>query len=194
VIQQAAAGAEERVEGLEVPVLAGPTHVLEHADARDGVEPVRLVGQLPVVLQADLHSTGQSGVGHPLASQLPLGAGDRDPQPLDLVLGGGMEEHAAPATTDVEEAHPGTESELAADQVVLGLLGGLEAVVEAFEPGARVRHRLAEHQAVEVVADVVVVADRRRVSPERVPDSDGQHLLGRRRRRRAEGAEAVGGA
>ena len=61
------------------------------------------------------------------------------------------------------------EPELAADQLVLGRLGRRSRSVSSVdEPGARVRHRRAEHEPVEVVADVVVVADggRRRDATE----------------------------
>ncbi len=49
--------------------------------------------------------------------------------------------------------------EFAADQLVLGRLGVLQRGLGRGEPGARVGHARAEHQPVEVVAHVVVVAD-----------------------------------
>ena len=82
----------------------------------------------------------------------------------------GVDGHRAPAAADVEQppAGPLVEPELAADQLVLGGLGVGEVHAGVGEPGARVRHRRPEHEPVEVVADVVVVADGLGVAPQRV--------------------------
>ena len=73
--------------------------------------------------------------------------------------------------------------ELAGDEVVLGRLGVVERHAVVDEAGARVRHRLAEDDPVEVVADVVVVADRPRVAAQRVAPTLQPRLLRRRRQR-----------
>ena len=66
--------------------------------------------------------------------------------------------------------------------VPLGVLEGVPRVVGAAPVGTGVGHRVAQHDAVEVVADVVVVADGSSVGAPGVevtaPDAD---LLGRRR-------------
>ena len=80
------------------------------------------------------------------------------------VVAGGVERHAAPAAADVEQPHARLEAELAADQLVLVGLGLLERVGRVVEHGARVGHARAQHHPVEVVGDVVVVADGRRVA------------------------------
>ena len=54
---------------------------------------------------------------------------------------------------------PGSQGELAADELELGGLGLLEAGLRARPDRARVDHRGPEHESVEVVADVVVVGD-----------------------------------
>src|SRR3546814_3891296 len=61
----------------------------------------------------------------------------------------------APAAADVEHAHPLAQPELAADQVELGFLRIIE-VLRLAPVAAAVDQALAEHGAVEVVAQVVV--------------------------------------
>ena len=77
---------------------------------------------------------------------------------------------------------PGGEPELAADQLELALLGGLERLVRVVEVGARVDEARAEQQLVEAVGDVVVMADRGPVAPERVQAARPLRLDRRHRR------------
>ena len=100
---------------------------------------------------------------------------DSDPQPQ-------------PTSSRVE---PGLEAELAADQVELVPLrvaDGVRRVVGGPVP-ARVRHRLVEQQRVEVVGEVVVVADRAPVAQLAVQPAADPGLGHRRRRRAAERAD-----
>ena len=78
--------------------------------------------------------------------------------------------------------------ELAADELVLVGLGLGQAHGGRREPGARVRHGRAEHDVVELVAHVVVVAHHLAVAAEGVASAAGPHLLGRRRERGADDA------
>ena len=94
-----------------------------------------------------------------------------------------MDREAAPAAADVEHALALLQRELAADQRELGLLGLLERRRAALEVGAAVGHRRVEEQREELVARVVVVADRAAVAAERVPLA-GQPQLGCGRPRR----------
>ena len=55
---------------------------------------------------------------------------------------------------------PGGQTELAGHQIAFGVLRRGQALVWFRPVPTRVRHRLTQHEAVEVVADVVVVADR----------------------------------
>jgi hypothetical protein len=72
----------------------------------------------------------------------------------------GVEQHAAPSASDVEEAHAGLERELAADELVLVGLRSLERRRRVGPHRARVGQRRPEHDPVEVVRHVVVVGDR----------------------------------
>ena len=71
----------------------------------------------------------------------------------------GVHRQAAPPAADVEQPDAGAQPELAADEVELGLLGGLQADGLVLPDGAGVDHRRPQDQPVEVVADVVVVRD-----------------------------------
>ncbi len=111
----------------------------------------------------------------------------------DVVMRRRVDRHRAPATPHVEQAGTGVlgQPELAAHQLVLGGLGRRQIGVGLGEPGARVGHRRAEHEGVEVVADVVVVADRVGVATQRVPAAAEMGLLGRLRKRTSEHAQAA---
>src|ERR687898_653737 len=88
---------------------------------------------------------------------------------LASVVLGGVEHHAAPAATHIEQAHPRPQVELAADELVFVGLRLLQHVGGFVEHRARVGEARAEHEPVEGVGYVVVVADRRRVAGPAVP-------------------------
>ena len=129
-----------------------------------------------------------------LAGQVGLGAADRDADHVNVVVEGGVDRHRSPAAADVEQ--PGArllrQAELAADQFVLGGLRGGEVHPLVGEARTRVGHRRAEHDPVEIVADVVVVTDRRGVAPERVHPAAEASLFRGRRQRPPEQTEATG--
>jgi len=77
---------------------------------------------------------------------------------------GGVQDHRAPATAHVEQLLPGRQPQLAAHQIELVGLRVVHRVAGASrrpgEVAAGIGHVLIEQQMVEVVAQVVVVADR----------------------------------
>ena len=92
---------------------------------------------------------------------------------------------------------PGVQLELLRDQVELGALRLLERLRAAREQRTAVGHRLVEEQREELVADVVVVADRLRVALRAVALAGQQQLgrgparnPGRERRERERGEQA----
>ncbi len=180
MVEQPAAGGQQPVQAGGVRQVLGGADVLGHADAGDGVEGA--VRDLAVVLQADLDPVGETGVGDPAAGQGDLLRRDGDADRVHAVVLGGVQQQRAPAAADVQQPHAGPQAQLAADQVELGRLGVLQAPALRRPVRAGVHHRGAEHEAVEVVADVVVVADRRAVAAAAVqPAPDGARLLGGRR-------------
>ncbi|MDH6189218.1 hypothetical protein M2168_002250 [Streptomyces sp. CZ24] len=183
VIEEPSAGLEQGVQVVGVLQVPDGADVLGHADGGD-----RVVGPVPdvaVVLDADLDAVGEALFGGALAGVGGLFAREGDADDLDAVLAGGVQRHRAPAAADVEQAHAGGEAELAADQVELVALGALQGGV-VLPVGARVDHGGAEDPLVEVVADVVVVADGLAVAALGVPAAEAAPdggLLGRGRRR-----------
>ncbi len=159
VVEQPALGPQGVVEDPVVRLQVRLPDVLGHPDRGDHVE--LFAGQLAVVLEADLHPVADAGIGDPLAGELGLRAADRDAHHAGVVMGRGVDRHRAPAAPDVEQTRAGLlgQAELATDQLVLGRLRLGQVHLLVGEPGARVRHRRPEHEAVEVVAHVVVVAD-----------------------------------
>ncbi len=159
--------------------------MLGHADAGDRVEGAVL--DLPVVLEPDLHLVRQTGLGDPLPGQRDLLGRDGHPDRRDAVVPGRVQQQRTPTAAHVQQPHPGPQAQLAADQVELGRLGVLQALGARLPVRARVDHRGPEHQAVEVVAHVVVVADRRPVTAPGVQPALGRAgLLGRWGRLRAD--------
>ncbi len=77
------------------------------------------------------------------------------------VAGCGVQGQRTPPATHIEEAEPAAfvQAQLPADQVVLRLLSVFQPGGGPGEAGARIGHAGPEHQAVELVADVVVVTD-----------------------------------
>ena len=102
--------------------------------------------------------------------------------------GGRMQREAAPPAAHVEDPLPFRQPELRADQLKLGLLRLFQRPGPAREAGTAVGHRGIEKQREEVVADVVVVADRASVARERVALAAQSQLGGRRSRRQGEPA------
>ncbi len=88
---------------------------------------------------------------------------------------------------------PGSSASLRQIELVLELLGPAEGGVGLGEVGARVRHGGAENEPVEVVADVVVVADGRGVTGLGVPAAPEACLLGRRCGTEADRSQSSGG-
>ena len=73
---------------------------------------------------------------------------------------GGVDRKASPTATDIQQALPGPQPELAAHELELRLLSLFERGRATREDRAAIRHRPIQEQAEELVADVVVVSDR----------------------------------
>ncbi len=85
------------------------------------------------------------------------------------------------------------QAKLSTDEVVLGTLGPLERCLTPFPPGAGISHRRPEDYAIKLVAYVVVVPDRSRVTPLRVKPSGKVDLNVGRFWRRADNPQAESG-
>ena len=192
VVQQPPRRPQHRVQDAEVLVEPLGADVLRHADRADGVE--RLAPDLAVVEQADVDPVVDPGGLDPLPSQLRLGTADGDADNVGVVRRGCVDRHRAPSAADVEQTHPrpGIEAELAGHHVVLGLLCLLQRGGVIDEARTRVRHRRPEHDAVELVADVVVVRDGIGVPAQAVTPAPEAGLLRWRRQRPADHAEPAG--
>ena len=143
--------------------------VLGHPDRRDRVE--LLAADVAVVLQPDLDP-----IGH--ARPRPPARGRGSAWASLIVMPTTVTSKCVAAWITIEpHPHPTSSSRppvissspsLRQIRSCFGRLGGVEVGRVVDEAGTRVRHRRAEHQPVEVVADVVVVLDRGGVAPRRV--------------------------
>ncbi|KAF1858522.1 hypothetical protein Lal_00015039 [Lupinus albus] len=182
---------QQLVDAVEVRRQVVHAHVLEHADARD---PVELAGDVAVVLQPDLDAVLQAGLRHALARQFVLALGQRDTHAARAEFAGRADHERAPAAADVEQRLARLHADLGEDVVDLLLLGRREVFVAVLEIGARVHHGRVEEQAVELVGDVVVVADGFRILLARVRRDEAQGRAGdAARARRLAGGFREGG-
>ena len=132
--------------------------VLEHADADHLVE-AAVLRQVTVIQQLQGHAPFQTFLGHALQAQLQLRLAEGDAVDLDVELARGKTRQAAPAATDVEQPVTRLQAQLATQVAQLGLLGLVQVFLAGFEVGAGVDHVAIQPQAVELVGQVVVVAD-----------------------------------
>jgi hypothetical protein len=167
--------------------------VLAHLQRADGVEVVAL-GDLAVVLEPDLDPVLQPALGDPGVDELLLLGRDRHARHLGAEVLGGVQRQRAPAAAHVEHPHARLEAELGADEVELGALRVLERGVGRGVVAAAVGHLRLEDEGVELVGEVVVVADRRPVAGQAVQASLDPRLRCRRCGRAAQRAEAEDGA
>ena len=100
--------------------------------------------------------------------------------------------HASPSTANIEQPHPGHEPQLATNQVIFDGLCFVETRVAGVEVSARVGHRLSEDQPVEIVADVVMMCDRRCITILGVDTTTDAGLFGWRCRGKAENPKFAG--
>jgi hypothetical protein len=97
----------------------------------------------------------------------------------------GVTHQPSPTGADVEQALPRLEVELAADQVELLRLRVVQRRVGSRENRAGVGHRRAEHQLIEPVRDLVMMCDRRCITPPAVTRETPAPGRGRLLRRHA---------
>ena len=169
MVEEQPARPQQPVHGVHVGVELGASDVLVHADARDLVE--RLLVDLAIVEDAHLGAIAETGRCDTPARQLRLRLRQRHAECVHAVARGRVHHERAPAAADVEQALPRPQAQLAADQLELALLGGLERVACVREVRARVDQARPEQELVEAVRDVVVVAHRRLVASQRVQAS-----------------------
>ena len=166
VVEEEAARLQRALHRREVLAEVRGADMLGHADAGRLVEPRGR--QVAIVAKLHLGAVGQALRRDPLARQAGLRLGQGDAGGVHPVVGRRVPDQRPPAAADVQEALARAQAQLAADQVQLLLLGLVERRLRAGEIGARVDHVAIEPEPVEVVADVVVVADRLAVARPRV--------------------------
>ena len=127
VVQQDAAGLQQLAQVGEVGRQLRRADVLDHPDARDLV--VGAVVGVPVVGEPDLDVVLEPRLAHARAREFGLRRRDRHADGADAVVGGGVDDERAPAAADVEQALAGLQVQLAADDVELAGLRGVERLV-----------------------------------------------------------------
>src|SRR5690606_35950739 len=116
-----AGGFEHAVEGL---AKGGQVAVAEGFHHFDGDDRVVAAVEVAEGLQARVHAVGESGGGDASGGEVVLFFGQRERGDAAAVVGGGVEGPAAPAGADFEHVVVGGEAEVAAEGVVLFVLGG----------------------------------------------------------------------
>ena len=106
----------------------------------------------------------QAGLGGTASRDLELSRAQRDADRSHTVLAHRVQHQAAPSASDIQQPLVSAQAQLAADEVELGPLRGVQVDVLVLEVRAGVRHGAIEKQCVELGRQVVVVPDRRRVA------------------------------
>jgi hypothetical protein len=146
VVEKAAARAEHRGELLGVDVDLGFADVLDHPDGGDCVEV--LAGELAVVLDANLDSVRQPGLGLTLARELGLGLRQGDPDGLDPVPLRGV--ITVSAAADIATRWPGqVELRIQSSWPLRFLQGGVASRERSPGASERARRRRSSHRAVQ---------------------------------------------
>src|ERR1700693_1966229 len=140
----------------------------------------------------DINLALESGLAHTPVCQLCLLSAQGDADDPGPVVAGSMQRHRSPSAADIKKAHarPFVQTQLATDQIVLGLLGCLQRHGLSDESPTRIGHAWTEHKLVEVIADVVVVADDLCVTLLGVSDPSRFRLCRRSRQGRADGTNS----
>src|SRR5262249_40169442 len=125
VVQKEAARTQRAKGRTEVLLDSLGAHVLDHANTGNTVEG-GLAREIAIVAHLDPALVGEPCRGDASASQLSLRFAERDAERRDSILLDGVEYEAAPSAADVEKTIAGSESQLSADVVELGLLRVVE--------------------------------------------------------------------
>src|SRR5690606_4429113 len=149
MVQEQAVVGEQPTHVLEVRAVIAPTDVLEHPERVDAIESSL---QRSVILQQDGHRQALAA----RAGGLRLIFRDRHARHAHTIPFRGKLRRTAPPTADIEHAHTGLETKLAANQVELGFLCAVE-IVRIAPVSAAVDHARVEHTLVQVIADVIVL-------------------------------------
>ena len=161
VIHREAVVGQQLVDNPEVFHKVFDAHVLKHADAGDAVE---AAAHVAVILQANLDEAGKPGGLHAFLRQRELVFAQCDANAARAVLLRGADHQCAPAAADIEQGLSRLQPDLRQDMVDLLDLRGSQVLVAILEVGAGIHHVRVEELLVELVGNVVVVADRFRIA------------------------------
>ena len=190
MVEEQPARAERLERRTEIGRQVGPADVLEHADGRDAVE-LAEVCQIAVVAYLRADRVTQPGCSGTVVRRAHLPFAQCDADGLATEPLAGVRDERTPARADVQQSDVLAQLQLPADEVQLGLLGVVEPSgrvrgrAALREIGAGVGHAPIQPQRKEVVANVVVEADRGHVSCAAMASSghprDAGERLGTRR-------------
>lgn len=157
-------GLRTRCSSAAKPAVLLVADVLSHLDGGDRL--VLTAFDIAVVTQLDVDQVVEATLAHAGEDGVALFAGEGHGRHLDLVVFGRVQGECTPTAADVEQPRSWPQPQLAADQFQLVALRFAQAVfgVLTCPVGAGVRHRRIEQQLVELVGQVVVVADGRAVA------------------------------
>lgn len=150
VQKKAARAAQASMDGAHEGAVVFMPHVFEHADGNDLVE---AAFHVPVIAALDVHAQTRVRAGP--AGVFDLVAGDVQARDRATVPLGRERREAPPTAADVQDLVPGRKPDLAADEVELLFLGGLQ-IVRALEITAAVLVVWPQPGQEHVVAQIVV--------------------------------------
>mmetsp|Transcript_56158 Transcript_56158/g.159858 ORF Transcript_56158/g.159858 Transcript_56158/m.159858 type:complete len:425 (+) Transcript_56158:286-1560(+) len=141
----------ETIETLvEIGAIVIPADVLEHTD---GIDPIELPFDQPVVLQPVFHVR----VREVILGELQLVLRERAPVHVHAILGGQVVRERAVATAYLQHAHAWPQVQLLGDEIHLGPLCLVQRHLGPVKVGAGVLHGRPQHAPVHLGAAPVVV-------------------------------------
>ena len=151
-----APGFQPFAQAVEIDRPVFLAHRLEHLDRGDAVIGAALVA---VILQLDLHPVRQPRLGHPRHGIIVLRLRNGQTGHAQPALPGGIFRESAPAAADFQHMIAGLRPHLIDHGLVFLGLRGLQAFLPRPEDRAGIGHRVIQPQAIEIIAQIIVMAD-----------------------------------
>ena len=148
--------AQDRFHLLEILLVMGHAHMLEHAD---GDDPVECLGDIAIIGEAVVDLVHEAHLFGLLAGIAKLVLREGDAGDLHIRILGEEAGHAAPAAADIQHFLPRFQGELGGDMRHLLHLRLFQAVIRRLVIGAGILPVLIKEQVIEVIAQVIMMGD-----------------------------------
>src|ERR1051325_9319569 len=130
-----------------------------HSQADDLVVSFRL-SEVAVVYQFDLASSRKISFRNPLLRQNELLLAECDPNSIHAILACSVHDQSTPPAANIQQPFASLQPQFSANVVDLLALRGVEIIFRLLEVSTGVDHLLAQPERIEIVRNIVVIANR----------------------------------